>query len=85
MFIWAIWRHNHSALEKAIIDLLMDVVNDVNIVHWMVGKAQGRSINNFIRVVDACICFIEHNNRGNLEPKPTLTCNIAFHLNNPFV
>ncbi len=71
MLIWAIWRHNHLALEKAILDLLVDVVNNVNMVHWMVGKAQGRSINNFTQVIDACVCFIEHNNHENLEPKPS--------------
>jgi hypothetical protein len=37
----------------------------------MVGKAQGRSINNFTQVIDACVCFIEHNNHENLEPKPS--------------
>ncbi len=71
MLIWAIWWHNHLALEKAILDLFMDIVNDVNMVHWMVGKVQGRSINNFTQAVNACVCFIGHNNQGNLEPKPS--------------
>jgi hypothetical protein len=62
MFIWVVWYRNCSTLEKVIPKLLMNVINNDNIARWMANKAQGQSINNFIRTTNVCVCFIEHSN-----------------------
>ncbi len=33
MFIWLMWHHNYSTLEKVIPKLLMNIINDDNMVH----------------------------------------------------